>query len=302
MAISVQPGKGVDNFVYTILTSASDVVGGTLAYGTVYPLTNLIKAEFDLASQIGTLYADNKGGFVEEVMGDAKINLTFADIMPEDYARLTGATYAGGLITQSGTDVSPYIAIGYRKLHSAGVYTYVWIYKVKLMKPAMNGTTATNSINFQTVDITGNVVALQLNGYHSIKIRSDDANVPSATITGWFTAPVFAAFDVTALTVTAAEGTVGDAGKIVATFAKGSGASFSMQTTSIASPNIVISTSDGLEAGAWSVGSAGTTVVCKFTPTSAFTGSQIVSIVVNNGARDNSGVGCTLYSDLITIA
>lgn len=307
MALSLKPGKGADKFYYAILTESTDTVGGTPTWGTPVAISNLIECSFDSASASGSLYADNGPAFVDEVIGDMSVTLTLADVLPADYAALIGATYANGMVNQDTSDTSPYIAIGYRKLHSGKdgsdlVYTYVWIYKVKLQKPQIVAQTANASVNFQTVQLSGKVVKLNANGDYLIKARSDDPNFSSTTETNWFNAPVLATSDTTALTATIAEGTVGDAGKIVFTFAKGSGASFSLVSDTCIQANLPVATASGLVAGTYAVGSAGTTVTVKFTPTVAFSGSDVVSAWVSSGVKDNSAVSATAVADIITIA
>ena len=61
-------------------------------------------------------------------------------------------------------------------------------------------------------------------------------------------------------------------------------------------------TASGLVAGAYAVGTAGTSVTVKFTPTVAFSQSDVVAAYVTNAVRDNANVAATPVGDIVTIA
>lgn len=301
-----RPQIGLDNVVYALQTA--DTSSGA-TYGTVYSLPDIRKLDFDPASSMVSLFTDNKKSFAAETVGDMKMSIEIADVLPEHENRLFGHTYANGITSKNTNDQSPYIALGFRislAIPESGqtIYRYVWMPKVQLTKAKVATKTKEASIEFGTLQLEASVMALAYNGNYYSVARTDDTNVSAPTLANWFTAPVLSTgADLTGLTVSSiAEGTAGNAGKIEVTFAKVSGASFSLQSATFVSPNIIIATNAGIKAGTWSVGSAGTSVVCRFTPTVAFSSGDDVSAFVTPGIRDNSGVGATTAADVVTIA
>jgi phi13 family phage major tail protein len=297
---------GASGFVYAVLTESSDVSGGTPTYGTVTSCPNIKTIDFDPASSLFTGFYDDGPKFAADTVGVMKLTATFADLSPDNEAVLLGHTYTGGAIQKKATDQSPYVAIGWKTLRTgtnsgALIYDYFWLYKAKARKPQVSAQTKADSISPSEVQLEFNAVSLiSQSGLYQSKVRTDDTAAAAGTISGFFSAVYLPGADMTALTVTAAEGTAGDAGKILFTFAKGSGSSFSMESTSITTTSCACYVLGALKAGTFSVGSAGTTVVVKFTPTVAFGGSDIGTVVVTAGAKDTNGIGCTPYSVEIT--
>lgn len=306
MALAQRPKIGLKNVVYAVLDESTDVTGGTPVWGTVKSLANAIELSYDPASSATTLFADDGPAFTAETVGEMKISFSVADILPDAEAELFGFGYANGLTTHNSGNQSPYIAMGYKVARSgkdsgAEVYDYMWLYKVKLNKPGSADKTKEASIEFKVPTMEGRVVQLSASGDIRIKARSDDPALVAGTLTNWFNQPVLASSDVTALTGAIAVGTAGDAGKVVITFTKGSGASFSLISSTVASPNVVLGNAAGSAiAGAWAVSGAGTSVTAKFTPSVAFGAGADIGVTVTPGVKDSSSVGATTVAKVLT--
>jgi phi13 family phage major tail protein len=295
---------GASDIVYAVLNEASDVVGGTPTWGTPVSLPNAKAISFDPGSSLFTGFYDDGAKFSADTVGVLKLQLTLGDITPTAEAEILGHTYTGGQIQQTTLDQAPYVAVGWKTLRTGtSVYDFYWLYKGKFRKPTIDAKTKEATITPTDVVLEGNFVGLTSKaGLYANKLRTDDDAAAAATITGFFTTVPLATANLNALTVTAAEGTAGDAKKIVYTFAKTGGASFSIAPTTITTTTCPCYVAGALKAGAYVVGAAGTTVVVKFTPTSAFTSAQVVTCPVTAGAKDTDGVGATPYSVAITIA
>jgi len=226
------------------------------------------------------------------------------DISPTAEAALLGHTYTGGQVQQGTNDQAPYVAIGWKTLRTgSSVYDYYWLYKGKFRKPSIDAKTKEASISPADFVLEGNFVGLtSKTGLYSNKLRTDDDAAAAATISGFFSTVPLPTANLGALTVTAAEGTAGDAKKILYTFAKAGGASFSMDSSTITTVTCPCYVAGALKAGTYTVGAAGTTVVVKFAPTVAFTSAQVVTCPVTAGAKDTDGIGATPYSVAVTIA
>jgi len=297
---------GVSGFVYSLLTDGTDISGGTATYGTVYPITGLKSANYKAAGSLSRFYGDNGVFASSETTGDQSISIDLADLPPQDRARILGHSYANGQIVQASTDVSPYVAVGF-KLSLDGANGYVWFTKVKFSKPDQGATTKESSVNYQSQMIEGAVVNLICNSAYRTTIRTDDASAPAATLTGWFTNPVISNnVDTTALTVVITAG-AGATKTMLATFSKASASGsipFTIPTasiTAIASALQAAKVSDGSTAGPLSavILSAGTgfsnsTVTVTITTNVAATAVYNL-IAAGSAIKDASGVSVTAY-------
>ena len=306
-----RPRIGLSNVVYAVLNESSDVAAGTPTYGTVKPLANALELSFDPAGNASTLFADDGPAFIADNIGEMKISFGVADLDPAAYAEILGHTYANGIIAQNVTDQSPYIAIGAKRLRAGkdganAVYDYFWLPKVKLTKPKEDAKTKEASINFQTPMLDGSVAKLIANSNYRTMARSDDANVPTATITNWFTAPVVtSSADLTALTLVVTAG-AGATKTLLFTFSKASASGsipFTMSTNQItamaSSVQVLLVSSGALQTCTYALLSAGTgfsnstiTVTCT-TPVA----STAVFVIASGatGPLDGSGVAVTPY-------
>lgn len=305
MALAQRPRIGLKDVVYAVLDESSDVVGGTPTYGTVYPLANSLDLSFDPGSSSASLFADDGLAFSAETVGEMKISLGSADILPEDMARILGHTYANGQIVDNSLDQSPYIALGAKMLRSGKdstnlVFDYVWMYKCKLQKPKFDAKTKGASIEYQTPMLEGLVSQLTSSGNYRMRMRTDDPNASSATLTGFFTTVVLPSASLTAVTVGTIVGASG-AKTITIPFAK-SGETFAMQIPNVKDITVSIVSTGALIAG--------TTTITRSAPGTAPTlilsnpnisgVSHLVS--VTSDVKDVNGVSVTPKSQLVTPA
>jgi phi13 family phage major tail protein len=292
--------------VYAVLNESSDVVGGTASYGTVYPLANSLDLSYDPGSSSASLFADDGLAFAAETVGEMKISLGNADILPEDIARILGHAYALGQIVDNSLDQSPYIAIGAKMLRSGKdstnlVYDYIWMYKCKLQKPKFDAKTKGASIEFQTPMLEGLVCQLTSSGNYRLRMRTDDANAVAATLTGFFTTVVLPSASLTAVTVGTPFTGSASAHTITIPFAKG-GESFSMAIPNVKDITVSIVSTGLLVAGTSTI----TASVAGTAPTLTITNANIAGVshlvAVTSDVKDINGVSVTATSRLVTPA
>jgi phi13 family phage major tail protein len=312
MPYAPRPRIGLSNVVYAVLDESTDVTGGTPSYGAITPLANALELSFDPAGNESMLFADDGPAFLADNVGEMKISFGIADINPADLAIVLGHSYANGVMTDSPTDQSPYIAIGAKRLRAgkqtgALVYDYFWLAKVKLMKPKEDAKTKGASIEFQTPMLEGMVVQLIANGNYRSMARSDDANLPAATITNWFTQVVINnTADLTALTVAIAAG--GSAKTVTFTFSKASNSGaipFTMSAAMIAnwlSAIQMVKVVSGTALCTYSLavttpgaGFSNNTIVITATIVTGATSADNLAVIIpaNSAVKDNSGVSVT---------
>jgi len=305
MALAQRPRIGLKDVVYAVLDESSDIVGGTPTYGTVYPLANSLDLSFDPGSSSASLFADDGLAFSAETVGEMKVSLGNADILPEDMARILGHTYANGQIVDNALDQSPYIALGAKILRSGKdstslVYDYFWLYKCKLQKPKFDAKTKGSSIEFQTAMLEGLVSKLTSSSNYRMRMRTDDSNAVAATLTGFFSTVTLPAASLTAVTVGVITGS--SSGKtITVPFAKNS------ETFLMSIPDVNQITVSVVSTGALL---AGTTTITRSTagtaPTLILTNANIAAVAylvsVTADVQDTNGVKVTPKSQLVTPA
>jgi phi13 family phage major tail protein len=309
MALAVRPRFGGSDVVYAILDEATDIAGGTPTYGTVYPLANAIKIGVNPNGSGATLFADDAARLIATTPGKIDVDIELADILPSAYATILGHSYTGGAIIEKSTDSAPYIAIGFKSLRSGKdganlVYDYFWIYKGKMIIPTDSSDTKKDSINFQNVVLKGLFVSLISDNSYRMRLRTDDPAAGATLITNFFAQVTLVTADTGALSVTISQGAAAHLGDVKLVFAKVGGGSFNLSAGCLDTNGvIVINQTDDDEVilpGVFSTPAAGTTVTVYFTPTTAITSTDAITIVVTNTIVDNSGIHCTPKSLLIS--
>lgn len=290
---------GARDLVYALLTESSDVVGGTPAYGTPVALANLAKISVNPNGNSSILFADDGPRFVADTIGKVDVTFDLADITTAAYAAVLGHTIVNGVIAEKITDQSPYIAVGFKITRTGGTYDYMWLLKGKLTKPDISAETKKESINFQMQTLKGQFVALTANDNWRTRIRTDDAAVPAATITGFFTSVVVSsAADLGAFTLTSGAA-VSSTKTLTLTFAKAGGGTTQVNGASAA--NVITSL---VSSGAILTPVSFTPGAASATPTlvvvySAMTAAAHIT-TVTAGVTDSNGVPLVLKSVIFT--
>jgi phi13 family phage major tail protein len=304
---------GLTDFKYAVMTSGTDVSGGTASYGTVYSIPGLTEANYAGAAGLTRLFADDGIFETSDYVGEQSISINLADILEADQNRIFGFGYANGVLEKSSTSASPYLWIGFKVTLANGTYKYVSIPKVKFSKPDSDNKTKAASVEFQPQMIEGGINNLICNGNYMLTTRTDDTALPAATLAAWFTTPVIAkTVDLTGLTAVITAG-AGATKTVLLTLSKVSNSAsypFTIPTTSVTAMLAgikAVKVSDGTEVtiDAAAVLSAGTGLAnstCTFTLTTSVSNTAVYFVIHENGlVKDASGVSITeYYSGTIT--
>ena len=305
MALAQRPRIGLKDVVYAVLDESTDVAGGTPVWGTIYPLSNALDMSFDPGSATASLFADDGLKFASDTVGEMKITLGVADLLPEHVARLLGHEYSAGQIIDNVSDQSPYVALG-AKLSRSGkdganeVYDYVWLYKVKLSKPKFDAKTKGSSIEYQTPMMEGLVCALTSSGDYRLRMRTDDPAASATTLTNFFTTVQLPGASMTAVSFASVAGDDSD-NTITLTFGK-SGESFAIANADDLGISVSVVSTGALIAGT----STYTRSVAGVAPTVTISNANITAVAylvtVNASIKDTNGVAVTPTSRLVTPA
>ena len=63
------------------------------------------------------------------------------------------------MVLANANDVAPEVAIGFRARKTGGKYAFIWLYRVRFSVPSENYQTKGNSIEYQTPEIEGTIMA-----------------------------------------------------------------------------------------------------------------------------------------------
>lgn len=172
------PRIGADRMYWAqLLTDPTD---GNPTYDTPIRLQGLVDLSETPNADNSNFYADD-GVYVQTSRpGDAQADVTVANIMPETWALLMGATYnsANGQIKEGQNDVPLSGALGFRAQLSNGNYEYVW-YKIGVFsKSAKTYTTKGESITYNTSPLTFHARPASYDAVLANRFTSGEPNAP----------------------------------------------------------------------------------------------------------------------------
>jgi phi13 family phage major tail protein len=181
---------GLDRLFYAKITEGTN---GDETYATPVSLAKAMSAELSIDINEATLYADDGAAEVVKEFKSGTLSLGIDNIGAAVASDLTGSQIDDNkvLVSQSENGGQP-VAIGFRAKKSNGKYRLFWLYRVIFGIPSTNLSTKGDNITFSTPSIEGTIIRrnkLDGQGKHPWKaeVNEDDASVPAATISGWYT-------------------------------------------------------------------------------------------------------------------
>ena len=277
-----------------------------IVYDTPVSIPGAVVATINPNSSVETDYADNGAFFAQNNRGNTELSLEMIDISPENEALMLGQARSGGVTVETDLDQSPYFAFGGKILLAGSdasgdaVYEYFWYAKGKFSVPESGGETKRDSITFGHKNLTAQFVKTQYvpDGQKSGSIcthcRTDDAGVPAATISGWFSQPIVQlSQSLSAVTVAA---TI-SGGKLVLTGSKGTAERFTFAEASAKLGETIIVTDSSGAPVEGSLAFGGTATAPTITFTKAADANAFTAVTVTSGLKDNFGVGVTPMTD-----
>lgn len=173
---------GLNDLYFAPITVDTD---GTESWGTPTKMAAAITADLSVNVAEATLYADDTLNQSVKEFTSGTITLGVADLDAEVLAQILGqSTDAAGVTWAEGTNVAPYVAVGFRANKGNGEYRYIWLQKVQFAIPSESFETKGESISFKTPEIEGTFMCANANGAW----KADYTGQPtSAKAQAWFT-------------------------------------------------------------------------------------------------------------------
>ena len=174
---------GLKNLYYALLTS--DVVG-TITYATPVSVAGAIEANINPNASNETLFADDGPMETASSLGQISLELTAADVPIDTQAVWLGHSMVGGVMIRKGTDIPPWLAIGFKSLKSNGKYRFTWLLKGKFAAPEQKHKTKEDKIAFQTPTIKGSFVKRDGDDAWEKNADEDSIDYVASIGTNWF--------------------------------------------------------------------------------------------------------------------
>lgn len=158
-------------------------------------LTNVKNIGFNPNSSVSTFFADDGPRVTYAQVGEEQVTIERADLLPSEYALLTGADYSKGLV-KVGNPTPPAGAVLWRSMKSNGKYRYCRLLKTTFGVPQSSFATKEQSVSFQTQSVEGRN-ALRVSDGMGFEFFDEDDPSKEETVTGevlaeeWFKDPNF---------------------------------------------------------------------------------------------------------------
>lgn len=175
---------GLENLHFAILEKDTATEA---SYSTPERILNVAKIKIDPKVKSKSYFGDNRAVEIYSALGEIDIEVEIGGIKTEILAKLIGAKYSKGIITYSGTDVAPYIALGFTGLKSNGKRVFIWLYKGKLNIPTEDLKTLEDTPDFQPDTLKGTFTKRAKDGLWKAMADEDAEDFEAEVATNWFT-------------------------------------------------------------------------------------------------------------------
>lgn len=188
---------GCEGLHFALLNSETDVVGGTPTWEDPVAVPSLIAIDIKDNKDTVEFFSDNKLEQVINAFSGKEVTIELGYLSKEIEAMISGNRYEEGVYIQDADAVAGEIALMFKAPLSKGGFRYVCLYKGILAKEESNYKTKEDTVEGQTVKLTGVFAPLVSNGVPSIEVDDNDKKLTQTQktmISKWFTeVPVFKA-------------------------------------------------------------------------------------------------------------
>lgn len=276
---------GLKDLYYALLVS--DPITGSATYSAPVKVSGVISAKINPNASTETLFADDGPYEASSTLGKIEVELNVADLTLDMQAEVLGHTLTGGVLIRKGSDIPPWLAIGFRSLKSNGKYRFTWLSKGRFAAFEQNNETKGESVSFNTPTITGSFVKRDCDDEWERHIDEDHANYMASMGTNWFNNPYGGTADTVAPTVTVVPAANATAVAVTATVVWTFSEALALLTVNTGNFLVVKDTDGTNVAGALTLNAARTVVT--FTPTANLTAATAHRAIVTTGVTDLAG-------------
>lgn len=173
---------GCKDLHYSMLTADTS---SELTYGEVKKIPSLVSIDIKDSSDSVVFYSDDVAEQTINTFANKEVTIELGYLDPKLEAELTGQKFQNGVFVQEATPISKELALMFKAELSTGGYQYVCLYKGVLKRDEAAYKTKEESIEGQTVKLTGIFSPLANNGRVFVKANEgEDGN--ATIISKWF--------------------------------------------------------------------------------------------------------------------
>lgn len=173
---------GCKDLHYSMLTADTS---SELTYGEVKKIPSLVSIDIKDSSDSVVFYSDDVAEQTINTFANKEVTIELGYLDPKLEAELTGQKFQNGVFVQEATPISKELALMFKAELSTGGYQYVCLYKGVLKRDEAAYKTKEESIEGQTVKLTGIFSPLANNGRVFAKANEgEDGN--ATIISKWF--------------------------------------------------------------------------------------------------------------------
>lgn len=121
-----------------------------LTYDAPVPVVDVISANINPTINTAEIYADDRLSELLPIIGKIEVEMETADLPLKVRAKIMGNEFENGVLIEKGTDVPPYLALGFKSLKSNGKYRYVWLLKGMAQSVIEEYATKKDSVDVKT--------------------------------------------------------------------------------------------------------------------------------------------------------
>jgi phi13 family phage major tail protein len=187
---------GCEGLHIALLNTETDVAGGTATWEEPVAVPSLIGIDIKDNTEKVEFYSDNKLEQVISAFSGKEVSIELGYLTKEIESMISGNKYEEGVYIQDSNAVANEVALMFKAPLSRGGFRYVCLYKGILAKDESSYKTKEDSVEGQTVTLSGVFAPLTSNGIPSIEVDDNDKKLTDkqkTMIRNWFTqVPVYA--------------------------------------------------------------------------------------------------------------
>jgi phi13 family phage major tail protein len=278
---------GLRNLYYALLED--DPISGSPSYDIPVRVPGIIKATMNPNGSVDTLFAEDGPYETAANTGKISLELNVADLPLDVQAAWLGHTKQGGILIRKGTDIPPWLAIGYVTTKSNGHNRYTWLAKGKFAEQEQANETKGENINFQTPTITGSFVKRNCDGEWIRQADEDDDDYVASIGANWFLSVTGGVVDNTAPSLSSsvpanAATDVAVDSAIVLTFDK----ALLLSTVTLGNIFVVKDTDGSIIDGALTINEA--KKIVTFTPSTTLAAATKYRLIISDNVKSAWGI------------
>ena len=187
---------GCEGLHIALLNTETDVAGGTATWKEPVAVPSLIGIDIKDNTEKVEFYSDNKLEQVISAFSGKEVSIELGYLTKEIESMISGNKYEEGVYIQDSNAVANEVALMFKAPLSRGGFRYVCLYKGILAKDESSYKTKEDSVEGQTVTLSGVFAPLTSNGIPSIEVDDNDKKLTDkqkTMIKNWFIqVPVYA--------------------------------------------------------------------------------------------------------------